>query len=88
MGVASSLGYILDYSPPDIGVVFDGPPTTDVDYWTDGVLAAHWSGFSDPHTDVVEYWWAIGTCATCTDLQPFVSVGLNTGESHKPEAYQ
>lgn len=85
MSVIPSLGYTLDSSPPDIGVVFDGPPTSpsDVDYWTDGVLAAHWTGFSDPHTGVAEYWWAIGTCAACTDLQEFISVGLNQGKYKK-----
>lgn len=81
VGVVSSLGYTLDSSPPDVGMIFDGPPTADgdVDYWTDGVLAAHWRGFSDPHTGILEYWWAVGTCAVCTDVQAFLSVGLNQG---------
>lgn len=87
MNVVSSPGYVLDSSPPDIGVVLDGPPSDagDVDYWTDWVLAAHWAGFGDPHSGVVEYWWAIGTCATCSDVQAFVSVGLNQGKKMMSE---
>ena len=78
----SSLGYLLDSSPPDVGRVFDGPPSSDgdVDYWTDSaMLQAHWAGFSDPHSDVVEYLWAIGSCPSCVDVQPFVTVGLKQG---------
>lgn len=83
VSVASSSSYTLDSSPPNIGAVFDGPPApspSDVDYWTDeGLLAAHWRGFNDPHTGIAEYWWAIGTCRSCTDVQPFISVGRNQG---------
>lgn len=69
-----------------MGVVYDGAPPTspegwgDVEYWTEaGVVMAHWRGFSDPHTDIAEYWWAIGTCQGCTDVQPFISVGKQQG---------
>lgn len=78
----SSLGYLLDSSPPDVGSVFDGPSSShgDVDYWTDSAtLHSHWTGFSDPHSDIVEYLWAIGSCSSCVDVQPFVSVGLEQG---------
>ena len=87
MGVVSSPGYTLDSTPPEVGVVFDGPPLpvagTDVDYWTGvGMLEAHWAGFTEPHSQVVEYWWAVGTCAQCADVQPFTSTGLRQGEHH------
>ena len=79
--VRSSSGYTLDSTAPDVGVVLDGAAGMgDTDYWSDdAVLEAHWLGFSEPHTAIVEYWWAIGTCATCSDVQPFVSVGLHQG---------
>ncbi len=86
VSVSSSPAYTLDSSPPDVGGVFDGPPTpsspggVDVDYWGDGrVLEAHWRGFSDPHTSITEYWWTIGSCPECTDIQPWLSVGIQQG---------
>ena len=83
MSVASSQGYILDSSPPEVGVVFDGPPTSphvDIDYWSDmRVVRAHWRGFTDPHTGIADYQWSIGTCQACTDVQPFISTGLLPG---------
>lgn len=86
VGVVSSSAYTLDSSPPDVGVVYDGPPPTsgggrDMDYWTEGgVVEAHWRGFSDPHSGIAEYGWALGTCPHCTDIQPFISVGANQGK--------
>lgn len=81
VSVVSSPGYVLDSSPPEVGVVFDGPPHGDLSYWSDvGVVKAHWRGFNEPHSRIVEYWWAIGSCPTCTDIQPLISVGLEQGE--------
>ena len=81
VGVASSLPYLLDSSPPEVGVVYDGAtPLSDEDYLTEeGVVRAHWRGFADPHSEIVEYWWAIGTCQACSDIQPLVSVGVRQG---------
>lgn len=85
--LVSSSGYTLDASPPDVGVVFDGPQTSsgegDVEYWSSvDVIEGHWRGFSDPHTDIAQYWWGIGTCSGCTNVQPFISVGRNQGRCH------
>ena len=44
-------------------------------------LSAHWEGFSDPHTGVVDYNWAIGTCPGCRDVMEPQSVGLQTSKS-------
>ena len=80
-----------------MGVVFDGLPDTsslsageqDVAYWSDvGVLSAHWRGFSEPHSTLGGYWWAIGRCPGCTDTQPFISVGLKQGQKSKFSSIQ
>lgn len=78
----SSTFLLLDSSPPVVGEVYDGPPSGDVDYWTDAhSLTAHWRGFEDPHSSIVEYWWAIGTCdPSCQDIQAFVGTGLKQGQ--------
>lgn len=85
VGVVSSLAYTLDSSPPEVGVVYDGQPPSegvwDQDYWRDErEVAGHWEGFADPHSGLAQYWWAVGTCPDCTDVQPFLSVGLRQGE--------
>ena len=81
--LSSSLGYTLDSSPPEGGVVYDGPQPEGVgeiedrDYVSSlTMLSAHWRGFSDPHTGVLEYLWAIGTCAGCSNVQQFRNVGV------------
>jgi len=60
---------VVDWTPPESGDVVDGNVTSpisheyvDVDYQREkGVLSAHWSGFQDVESDIVEYHWCIGT---------------------------
>ena len=81
--VYSSLGHTHDSTPPDPGTVYDGPPewSRDADYTASlSELSAHWTGFSDPHSHLVDYHWAIGRCGTCNDVQDFLSVGVATGQ--------
>ena len=71
---------MVDTTPPVAGVVIDGTGTEDSDYLTDRTsYAARWVGFGDPHSDIMGYEWAIGSCHGCNDIQTFVSVGLMTG---------
>ena len=60
---------VVDWTPPLSGEVVDGNITSsdngefvDADYQSErGVLSAHWTGFQDPESSVVEYHWCIGT---------------------------
>ena len=53
---------IVDWLPPISGVVRDGNGTSDVDFQVDvDRLSAAWSEFLDPESDVVEYFYCIGT---------------------------
>ena len=60
---------VVDWTPPVSGDVADGNLTSpdsdefiDVDYQSErGVLSAHWSGFQDAESGIVEYRWCIGT---------------------------
>ena len=68
--------------------MYDGPQTQgsgevfDLDYTASlTTLSAHWRGFSDPHTGISEYFWAIGSCTSCSNVQEFTSVGVATGTS-------
>lgn len=84
--ISSSLGYILDSSPPRGGIVYDGPQpqqgNLDLDYTSVSTsLSAHWGGtLDDPHTGIAEYYWAIGSCPGCYELQGWNSVGIATGK--------
>ena len=52
----------------------------DVDYGSSVTeVSAHWGGFSDYGTGIVEYQWAIGSCPECKDVINWHSVGLQTG---------
>ena len=67
------------YDGPQIegsGEIFDLDHTTSLT-----TLSAHWRGFSDPHTGISEYFWSIGSCAGCSNVQGFTSVGVATGRS-------
>lgn len=77
----TSIGYIVDTSPPEVGVVLDGSSyKEDSDFLVDRTsYSAHWKGFVDPHSDIMGYEWAIGSCHGCTDIQTFIPVGLKTG---------
>jgi len=66
-----------------MGQVLDGIHREDSDYLVERTsFGAHWVGFNDPHSDILEYEWAIGSCTGCTDIQSFVSVGLLSGTVH------
>ena len=85
--IASSRMIIFDSTPPCAGTVFDGPKPEngflDLDYSSDFTrIQAHWEDFTDPHTDTTEYWWSIGTCPNCTNVMPFISVGLAKGKEN------
>lgn len=85
--VSTSQGYIVDLSPPSPGYVFDGPevngvdaPGPDQDYGSSlSDLSAHWGGYYDSGTGIVEYQWAIGSCTGCTDVIHWNCAGLGTG---------
>ncbi|MBI2931486.1 MAG: hypothetical protein HYY16_07525, partial [Planctomycetes bacterium] len=69
--IATSNGVTVDSSPPIPGTVNDGPGP-DIDWQnTPWQLGTNWSGFSDPHTGIASYEWAIGTSPGATDIQPF-----------------
>ena len=73
---AYSQGTIVDSTPPDVGFVIDGLGE-DIDFTKDlHTFTSHWDGFVDPHSDISEYEWAIGTCETCSDVREFVSTAL------------
>jgi len=81
--VKSSSGYIVDTTAPLMGQVLDGRYGEDSDYLVERTsFSVHWVEFNDPHSDILEYEWAIGSCTGCTDVQGFISVGLLTGTVH------
>jgi len=76
----SSDGVTIDGTPPDPGVVNDGPTDgVDIDVQPrTALLAANWTGFGDPQSGIDRYEWAIGTTFGGTDTLPFTLVGTAT----------
>ncbi|XP_053398434.1 uncharacterized protein LOC128556766 [Mercenaria mercenaria] len=80
----SSWAFIVEATPPVPGKVYDGPPgmdgsCVDVDYIeNNSTLKAHWKGFHDPHSTMVEYFVNIGSCKDCEDVLVKQSVGIKT----------
>ena len=58
---AVSDGLIVDTSPPNHGIVYDGG-NGDID-WHDSTtgIESHWSNFDDPESGIVSYKWYLGT---------------------------
>ncbi|KAJ7389359.1 hypothetical protein OS493_032216 [Desmophyllum pertusum] len=77
---------VVDWTPPESGDVVDGNLTSpvsqefiDVDYQREGgVLSAHWSGFQDTESGVVEYHWCVGTAQGACDVQSMTDAELQT----------
>ena len=75
LGLRSSITssqVVVDWTPPETGIVFDGnrtrqcnesiPCYIDADYQTDiELLSAHWLGFRDKESNIKEYKWCLGT---------------------------
>ena len=81
ISVRSSLGYTLDATPPLQGNVYNGQTAelSNIRYTTNlGHLSFHWSGFSDPHSGIVEYFLRIGTEPEGGDVLEEFTVGLMT----------
>ncbi|XP_078658227.1 uncharacterized protein LOC144903711 [Branchiostoma floridae x Branchiostoma belcheri] len=78
---ASSYGFIVEASPPLSGFVHDGGQQ-DIDYQHDlSTISVTWGGFQEPHTDIAEYSWMVGTCSGCDDVMEEQHVGLMTEAS-------
>ena len=81
----SSLGHTHDSTPPHPGTVYDVLPSSgNVSHDEDHThslseIWGKWSEWSDPHTPIVEYFWAIGTTESANDVQDFLSVGVASG---------
>ncbi|XP_078658232.1 uncharacterized protein LOC144903715, partial [Branchiostoma floridae x Branchiostoma belcheri] len=78
---ASSYGFVVEASPPLPGFVHDGGQQ-DIDYQHDlSTISVTWGGFHEPHTDIAEYSWMVGTCSGCDDVMEEQHVGLMTEAS-------
>ncbi|XP_078616241.1 uncharacterized protein LOC144884661 [Branchiostoma floridae x Branchiostoma japonicum] len=83
--IAVSWPTVVESSPPEPGVVYDGVPSVDhqdADFQTElDTLRARWEGFHDAHTAILGYDWSVGTCPGCDDVMEAEHVGLLTDVS-------
>ena len=76
---ACSDGITVDASAPVSGFVQDGRARADAAVQvSQDQVSARWRGFADGQSRIERYEWAFGTTAGGTDLQAFVSVGVDT----------
>ncbi|KAI8487523.1 hypothetical protein Bbelb_347570 [Branchiostoma belcheri] len=83
--IAVSWPTVVDSSPPEPGVVYDGVSSIghqDADFQTQlDTLQVRWEGFHDAHTAILGYEWSVGTCPGCDDVMEAEHVGLLTAVS-------
>ncbi|XP_078696304.1 uncharacterized protein LOC144924691 isoform X1 [Branchiostoma floridae x Branchiostoma belcheri] len=83
--IAVSWPTVVDSSPPEPGVVYDGVPSMghqDADFQTElDTLQVRWEGFHDAHSAILGYEWIVGTCPGCDDVMEAEHVGLITAVS-------
>nr|MBC8400593.1 right-handed parallel beta-helix repeat-containing protein [Candidatus Neomarinimicrobiota bacterium] len=71
-------GIIPDITPPELGIVNDGP-AEDLDYSSsDTTASANWSGFTDNLSGITSYEYALGTQAGAVDIVAFTDCSLLT----------
>jgi spore germination protein YaaH len=69
----------VDWTPPaTIGVVRDGATTDIATTNSTTQLSANWNATTDPHSDVLKYWYAIGKTAGATDVVNWTNNALST----------
>ena len=90
--VNDAAGNLSSISSQDVNVDWSVP--TNITYVYDGIeadiqttastisLSANWAGSSDPHSDLTEYYYAIGTSTGATDIVNWTSNSLNTSITH------
>ena len=76
----SSDGVLIDFSPPNHGVVHDGIIEPDLKYQSSlSSMAANWEGVWDLESGIEKFEWSIGTSANDkTSVQNYTNVGLST----------
>lgn len=84
---ASSWAFVVDFSPPITGHVYDGKrdlvneTQKDLDFQTDtSLIAAFWEGFYDPHSTIKEYRISVGTCKKCDNVLLNQPIGITEGK--------
>ena len=75
---ASSNGIITDHSPPEAGVINDGPGIDEAWIITNDRLYLNWNGFQDSTSGIQYYEYAIGTVPGQSNIVPWFNVGTDT----------
>ncbi|MGE0637179.1 MAG: N-acetylmuramoyl-L-alanine amidase [Bacteroidia bacterium] len=79
LSVIASQDVNVDWTAPNnIAYVNDGVGADIQTTASTTSLSANWAASSDPHSDLTEYFYAIGTSAGATDLVNWTSNALNT----------
>lgn len=74
-----TLDFLIDQSSPLVNFIHDGS-SVDINEFTSNQLEANWS-FSDPHSSILYYEYAVGTTMNDTDVLSWTNNGLSTSFS-------
>ncbi|MCS5583602.1 MAG: right-handed parallel beta-helix repeat-containing protein, partial [Pseudomonadales bacterium] len=71
-------GFLIDYTVPETGMVFDGLSGDPVYTGSDTTIDAHWSGFADDVSGIAYYEAALGSTPQGTDILDWTSTLADT----------
>jgi hypothetical protein len=76
--MVSSDGLTIDFTAPEIGIVFDGS-STDINLSNDAATAsANWTGFSDSISGISNYEYALGSTSGSSDIIDWTDNGTSS----------
>ena len=76
--MVSSDGLTIDFTLPEIGIVFDGS-STDINLSNDAATAsANWIGFSDSISGISNYEYALGSTSGSSDIIDWTDNGTSS----------
>ncbi len=85
LSALSSSNVNIDWTAPSSIATLNDGLAADVDTIVTYSLSANWSSSSDPHSDVVAYYYAIGTSAGDSNVVAWTANGLSTSVTNNSQ---
>jgi hypothetical protein len=78
----ASIPILVDRTKPTVGIVEDGDSSEDIACQRScTTVSAHWQGFLDEESDIINYEWAVGFQPFASNVLPFTPVDYSAGYS-------
>ena len=76
--IGSGDGFLIDYTPPETGLVFDGLDDDIIFSGSDSTVNAHWSSFNDSFSGIGYYEYTIGNTVQGSEVLDWTSGVIDT----------